>query len=755
MTKMKKAGLWAAILLAELLISFGLPALLTAENRAQGQILKGEGEAPYLYTDPETGPEQAEMPLLSLPGGSYRITIDYDTASEALCRTWYQTAWGTDYGDSILLVKEAHTKTFEQISLHRMEDFYLTSGNPDLTIRSVTVQPTGQLQRVLTFICLCLCLAADVLVWIRKKGVWSRLSFWQKNAVWGVLLIGFASSVPLFTNYLLNGADLSFHLMRIEGLAAGLAEGSFPVKLQPLWINDYRYPVSVMYGDLLLYPVALLRLLGFPLQTTYKIYLFMMNLLTAAVAYYCGKKIADDIPAALTCSLMYTFAGYRLTNMYSTNALGAVTSLLFLPVVFLGLWTLLNRKTSEKRIGPVLLLVTGYTGLVQSHLLGFEMAVLFSVLVCLLNLKAFFRELLTLVMAAVLTILLNAGFLVPMFDYMLHQNLHVFHAAPANLQQTGLFLPQIFQMFPFYTESDAGGTSSPVYMGIGNELLMGVGTAFFAILILYLWEHTVVRDRIRQQFAEESGSCGRLAGLMALGMLMSGYVFPWKALGDLPAAGRFFSVFQFATRFTMAALVFGLMLTAYVLKHLRSVPGDTLRRTIMAGLCIVALISGGYAAEMLIAQGNPLKVTGASGLDTRTAVISGEYVPEGTYGVLLNNPEPEPEEGVIVSNYRKEKGVITFWAENTLEKEGYIKVPRLNYTGYHVADMETGRELYFGNGDQNVILTIVPAGYSGAVKVYFKEPKLWRLAELVSLMALIGTVSAVWVCRRRGRGTGL
>lgn len=43
MTKMKKAGLWAAILLAELLISFGLPALLTAENRAQGQILKGGG----------------------------------------------------------------------------------------------------------------------------------------------------------------------------------------------------------------------------------------------------------------------------------------------------------------------------------------------------------------------------------------------------------------------------------------------------------------------------------------------------------------------------------------------------------------------------------------------------------------------------------------------------------------------------------------------------------------------------------------
>ena len=41
MKHVKKAGFFLAVLAAELLVSFGLPALLTAENRAQGEIIRG------------------------------------------------------------------------------------------------------------------------------------------------------------------------------------------------------------------------------------------------------------------------------------------------------------------------------------------------------------------------------------------------------------------------------------------------------------------------------------------------------------------------------------------------------------------------------------------------------------------------------------------------------------------------------------------------------------------------------------------
>ena len=46
----------------------------------------------------------------------------------------------------------------------------------------------------------------------------------RRSAAAAVAVIGVLASSPLFTNYLLNGADLSFHLMRIEGIAEGLLD---------------------------------------------------------------------------------------------------------------------------------------------------------------------------------------------------------------------------------------------------------------------------------------------------------------------------------------------------------------------------------------------------------------------------------------------------------------------------------------------------------------------------------------------------
>ena len=51
----------------------------------------------------------------------------------------------------------------------------------------------------------------------------------------GVLAITFAASIPLMTDYLIQGTDMTFHLYRIEGIAEGLKSGQFPVRIQPNW----------------------------------------------------------------------------------------------------------------------------------------------------------------------------------------------------------------------------------------------------------------------------------------------------------------------------------------------------------------------------------------------------------------------------------------------------------------------------------------------------------------------------------------
>ncbi|MEQ2913930.1 hypothetical protein [Bifidobacterium adolescentis] len=52
------------------------------------------------------------------------------------------------------------------------------------------------------------------------------------------------SSIPLLSRTLLWGADLEFHLFRIEGIAQGLRDGQFPVLMQTVqvggvWLSSF------------------------------------------------------------------------------------------------------------------------------------------------------------------------------------------------------------------------------------------------------------------------------------------------------------------------------------------------------------------------------------------------------------------------------------------------------------------------------------------------------------------------------------
>ena len=154
----------------------------------------------------------------------------------------------------------------------------------------------------------------------------------------GIFVIGMIASLGLMEEYILYGHDLMFHLLRIEGLKNGLLAGGYPVRLQPGWFNGWGYPVSIMYGDQLLYFPALLRLVGVNLQNAYKYYIGAVNLGTAAVAYYAFLKIAKDKNAALFGSCLYTLSPYRLSCIYVRAALGEYSAMLFLPLVLLCFW---------------------------------------------------------------------------------------------------------------------------------------------------------------------------------------------------------------------------------------------------------------------------------------------------------------------------------------------------------------------------------------------------------------------------------
>lgn len=724
---------WLALVIAEIVIVVtGMGIWLGGEL----SVREYTGDGLPFFAEGSEG----AAPVTGLGRGSYLVTVRYTAAEETKCRVVTQTAYGTEYRDEVVLLAEAQEKEIELVLCRNAGNFYLSAPGGTVTVESVTIRETNQWKQVCGFLALCLIACADLLIYLHRRRWWWKLSVSRRWAWIGVAVIGFLASAPLFTDYLLHGADLPFHLLRIEGIAQGLREGSFPVKMQSVWNNGYGYPVSVMYGDLFLYVPALLRLVGFTLQNVYKIYLFAVNMATAAVAYHCGKKVSGSVGLGLAASLFYTLSGYRLTNEFYRAALGETTAMLFVPLVLLGLWQLFYRPKEER--SSVCCLIVGYTGILESHLLSFEMIILFSAVYCLLNLKVFWKKIGVLVRTALLTIGINLFFLVPMADYMLHQNMLLFHSDNVKMQEQALFLPQIFQIFTFQNETT--GLMSPVSYGIGGELLMGAGVVAAAVLLLYLGEYFIYRDVLatRGCSADWKGP-GQMAVLMALAIALSLCYFPWGKIEAIPVLGKLLAPYQFPMRFSVVALAAGIFLAAFALRLLPKLCSVAAARTVTGMLCMLALLQFAWYSNMLIAQSPSVKVTSAAGIDTRDAVIGGEYMLEGSYSMLANSSVPQTEKGCEIKSYEKTGSTVTVSFRNSLDKETYIRLPLYGYKGYRAILMETGQDYAIYNGDQNMILFSIPAKMAGTIRVFFEEPWYWRAAETASAAAVFVSVAVL------------
>lgn len=235
-----------------------------------------------------------------------------------------------------------------------------------------------------------------------------------------LVIVAFLLGLPLYQPGIVGGVDLPFHMNRIEGIYEGLKEGQFPVRIQPGWLNGYGYAVSVFYGDILLYFPAALRLVGFSLQDAMKAYLVAVNFLTVFAAYFSFRKCLRCNAAALTAAVLYAGAGDRLVRFYDSSQIGAVSAMIFYPVVFAGLYLLFAGEKQNRADRTWLWLLAGFSGLLMTHLLSCIMIGIFAAVSCILCIRRLFRRdaLREAGKAFAAWILLNAWFLVPFVQYM-------------------------------------------------------------------------------------------------------------------------------------------------------------------------------------------------------------------------------------------------------------------------------------------------------------------------------------------------
>ena len=109
-----------------------------------------------------------------------------------------------------------------------------------------------------------------------------------------------------------NGFDIAFFVSRIDRLANSISDNGFLFAIQEKInfsdINPLGYSIDLFYGNLLLIPAALLKLIGIPSIISYKITIFFGILLTWFTTFYCSKKVFKEYDRVFLCVTSFAFA---------------------------------------------------------------------------------------------------------------------------------------------------------------------------------------------------------------------------------------------------------------------------------------------------------------------------------------------------------------------------------------------------------------------------------------------------------------
>lgn len=708
----------------------------TADGRVYGNELDAEdAEEPQMLRTEE----------MYLDKGIYEISVKYSATDGGNINVagdgkGPKSIWA----DSVGVSAHDTEKTFHIWANDPLERFrvQITSSGGTLAIQEIDVK-TADNSKLYMVTCLFLKLflfnALAAMYYYRK-----RLKKFSVE-IMGIAGITLIASMGMLTRYMLPGHDLLFHLMRIEGLKDGLLSGAFPVRIQPNWCSGWGYAVAVMYGDTTLFLPAVMRILGFTVQTAYKTFVIAVNLLTAGIAYYSFYKICNNKYISLLGSLLFTAAPYRLCCIYIRGAFGEYTAMMFMPLVVLEFWYAFCEDTEDENYGKKIIApIIGFSGLIQTHILTCQMAAIFIVLLCLINIRLVLRKktFLYLAKTAVLTVIVNLWFLVPFIQYFGEELVCTeFKEMASDYQVLGVSLAELFAQeasgYYGYSWSELTSLANKFSIPLGNGLVLCAVSA-----ILVLWN-----DRVK-----EKKVTGTVLIFGILSTWLATNLFPYHGLQVyFPKIAAFLAKPGLPYRYLSLACMFLSLLAVIVFWKTQDKIKQNLTIALFFVIAGTAVYQGlGFSYQTLYSGYYELHYAGEA-LNT-TNLMGNEYLYQGTETWITEVEKSVTGQNVAIAGSNKEYNRV----EVECRSEGdsaYIEAPVFYYPGYIAYDTGQGKEQFeITRGSNNRIRVLLPEDYEGTVLIEFKEPFVWRIAEIISAIGtIIIGIMVIFRWRRSGK----
>ena len=684
------------------------------------------------YVDEESAGKGIVLygPYMYLEKGDYTVEVDYECTQDNYMDVHANGSSEYLLSGNVPLSRISTHKTFTFRLEEEVDDFEIRVGYEGigfLKVNEITLYKNANEIRRAAFL-LSMCILMALCAYLK----WDVILANRERIAW-ILLTAVMATAPMLVDGFCYGHDGRFHMLRIEGVAQELLNGQFPVRMQGMWMEGYGYPVSIYYGDILLYLPAIMRIIGFSVSAAYKSYVFLVNLGTVVIAQLCFERITGDRKASCIGAAAYTFAMYRLVNMYVRTALGEYTAQMFLPVILLAVCNIYMQKPEKQdaekdSIKNALLLALGMTGLIQTHLISVAMVGILLVILAIVLYRTTFtkRTMLTYLRAGIMTLGINMFFIVPFVDYYINVPVRVMHEGEEELvkaiEHKGAYIGQYFMLY----QNATGGAK----YNVSDRMGLTPGIVLMLALIVAVYVCLKNSDRLLRI----------LTAMSVLALFMASNLFPWnEIINHVPFMGWIYHI-QFPFRFLSLAQV----LLALLLCRVLALYADRLQEWLYPALAI-AIMAVAFQQCTAMMQDRPYTMVYDAAQVDSFSVGNGEYIREDTDEELFDG-EIYSNDVISLGNYQKNGTHAEFWCETGASGDAWVELPVLNYKGYHAKD-RYGNGLETEDGNNNVLRILLPQEYNGLVTVDYAVPGYYRLADLGSLLCILGL--CIFLCRRR------
>lgn len=504
--------------------------------------------------------------------------------------------------------------------------------------------------------------------------------------------------------------DLTYHLLRIEAVKEALAAGSFPPRVNPLFLEGYGYGSSLFYPDIFLVIPAVLNLIGISPLLSYKLFMLLVIFVGVCTTFYAMNMFCKDYKCALVGTGVLMLSTYYLADINNRAGLSEILACIFVPILMAGIYDYFAYEGKR-----VYLLGIAFAGLALSHTIMTFIGVVLTLFVFIIMVfvpskrRLMFgkKRFLSLLLTAVLTIASVSYYIFPMLEQMAGDRFW-FNEPWAKVGEYTQTVESFFAPVGVFMYNAKFGVGIPVLLLLAGRVFVG---------------------KVKNKWADFFLVMGVL-----LFVAMTNAV-PWKAL-----EGTLFNMIQFPYRFYPYALFWVICGMTAVLAE--KIENGIIGNGVLVFLVLLTVVCGIWQNVYCYRFGTRIAMNKEYLYENTCLVGKGEWVPEGVTEAVFKGEDGNlvsAEDGACISMTEVDYSDYLFEIE---EENGTCFVaPLLYYKGYAaqlILSDGQRKELKVSKSKDGLVQINVEEESAGAVNVWYEGTMIQKVSNLISLVVALG-----------------